>query len=251
MMILSACGSGEHKIAEQLYDCRSPIASSEAEDVLGQMGNCLFIRYGWKDTAKVIIAAKGLKNKTAQIAPVAKLLASFTAKHARSYLDPLQKVELREAYIESMRSSLRSLAESEERYFRNEGVSEVVQGGAGYAEKWVCDSRTPPNTMIFCMDSTNTLILRVTRKGTPERRWGGWSAVVMNPRVPNVTCSMFYNTAPVAPATEPLAATCQDVDSTTFVARITAVRDSLKAQAVQDSAERARRKSLQDCIKEA
>src|SRR6266704_6703809 len=126
MMILSACGSGEHKIAEQLYDCRSPIASSEAEDVLGQMGNCLFIRYGWKDTAKVIIAAKALTNKTTPITPVATLLVSLTDKQARLYVDSLRKGELRQAYKDAMRSSLRSLAESEERYFADQGVEELV-----------------------------------------------------------------------------------------------------------------------------
>src|SRR5690348_3830486 len=106
------CGTSEKEIGRQLYDCRSTIPSSSEAEVLGQMGNCLFIRYGWKDTAKVIIAAKALTNKTTQITPVAKLLASLTEKQARSYVDSVQKVELKEAHLESMRSSLRSLAQS-------------------------------------------------------------------------------------------------------------------------------------------
>lgn len=243
-IIVSACSNNEQKIAKQLYDCRSTISSSEATEVLGQMGNCLFIRYGWKDTAKVVIAAKVLTNKTAQIAPVATLLASLSDKQARSYVDSIQKVELREAYMEAMRASLRSLALSEEKYFADHGPDELVQGGVGYADKWVCDSHTPPHTIIFCMDSTNTLVLNVTRKGTPEPRWGGWSAVMTNPKTPNVVCAMFYNTAPVAPAKEPLAATCAGVDSPEFLAVKAVERESLNAQAARDSAAQTRRRAL-------
>ncbi len=243
-IILSACSTNEQKIAKQLYDCRSTISSSEATEVLGQMGNCLFIRYGWRDTAKVVIAAKALTSKTAQVAPVARLLASLSGKQARSYVDSIQKVELREAYIEAMRSSLRSLAESEEKYFADQGVSEFVQGGVGYADRWVCNSRTPPHTIIFCMDSTNTLLLNVTRKGIPDSRWGGWSAVMTNPKAPKVVCAIFYNTAPVAPAKEPLAATCAGEESTTFLALKAVERESLNARAGQDSAAQARRRGL-------
>ena len=244
VIILSACGTSEQKTAKQLYDCRSTILSSDATEVLGQMGNCLFIRYGWKDTAKVIIAARALKNTTAPIAPVARLLASLNEKHARSYLDSVQKVELKEAYIESMRSSLRSLAESEEKYFADQGASEFIHGGTGFADKWICDPRTPPHTVIFCVDSTKTLIINVTRKGTPEPRWGGWSAVMTNPKLPKVVCAIFYNTAPVPPAKEPLAATCADVDSPEFLAVKAVERESLDAQAARDSAAQSRRRGL-------
>jgi hypothetical protein len=239
-----ACGTSEDKIAKQLYDCRSTIPSSNAQEVLGQMVNCLFIRYGWKDTAKVVIAARELKDRTAQIAPVAKLLASLTEKQARSYVDSVGKVELKEAYKESMRSSLRSLAESQEKYFADQGVSDLDYGGSGYADKWICDSHTPPHTLIFCMDSTTTLTLKVTRKGGSESRWGGWSAVMTNPKAPNVVCAFFYNTAPVPPAKEPLTPTCADADSPTFLALKAAERESSNAQAARDSAAQSRRRAL-------
>ena len=243
-IILSGCSTNEQKIAKQLYDCRSTIPSSDATEVLGQMGNCLFIRYGWRDTAKVVIAAKALTDKTAQIAPVATLLASLSDKQARSYVDSIQKVNLREAYLESMRSSLRSVAESQEKYFADQGVSDLDYGGSGYADKWICNSHTPPHTLIFCMDSTTTLTLKVTRKGGSESRWGGWSAVMMNPEAPNVVCAMFLNTAPVAPAKEPLVATCAGVDSPEFLASKAVERESLNAQAARDSAAQARRRGL-------
>ena len=243
-VLSTACGTSEEKIAKQLYDCRSTIPSSNAQEVLGQMGNCLFIRHGWKDTAKVVIAARELKDRSAPIAPVAKLLASLTEKQARSFVDSVEKVELKEAYKESMRSSLRSLTLSQETYFSDQGVSDLDHGGTGYADKWICDSHTPPHTLIFCMDSTTTLTLKVTRKAGSESRWGGWSAVMTNPKAPNVVCAVFYNTTPVPPAKEPLTATCADADSPTFVAAKAAERESSNAQAARDSVAQARRRGL-------
>ena len=99
------------------------------------------------------------------------------------------------AYIASMKSDLRNLLTSEESFF----ADSIRYGGVTS-----CTTPQTVGTVNFCPSSGNNI-------AGPTVNGGGWSATMTNTNVTNpvVTCAIFVNTPPVAPATTDGVAACQ------------------------------------------
>jgi len=120
-----------------------------------------------------------------------------------------------EAYVASMKSDLRNLVTAEEAFFAyNSGkYSGTVScttppSSTKSAKRWRQrpGARATAGTVNFCVTTGNILGTIGLAAGN-----GGWSATITNTNLqtPLVTCAIFINTAPVAPATAEGAPACQ------------------------------------------
>ena len=99
------------------------------------------------------------------------------------------------AYIASMKSDLRNLLTSEEAFFAD---------SIKYTGNISCTTPPTPGTVNFCPSAGNNLT-------GPTVNGGGWSATITNNNATNalITCAIFVNTPPVAPATNEGVAACR------------------------------------------
>jgi hypothetical protein len=120
-----------------------------------------------------------------------------------------------EAYVASMKSDLRNLVTAEEAFFAyNSGkysgtVSCTTPPSSTKSAKRRLQrpgARATAGTVNFCVTTGNILGTIGLAAGN-----GGWSATITNTNLqtPPVTCAIFINTAPVAPATTEGAPACQ------------------------------------------
>ena len=176
------------KLLRQYYECVT-VAGPAATETLqenARLEACLMSK-GWnKDTAAAISSTAG------EI-----LVAGFseTAKNGRAAGDSVMREAsaeyLRNAIVESMKSGMRDLVMSEERYFAD---------NVKYTSIVSCSPQS--SGAVFCLAPGNVLgAITVTRDG--------WTATMTNANLPGVTCAIFIGSTPIPPDTTEGLATCE------------------------------------------
>jgi len=102
------------------------------------------------------------------------------------------------AYLASMKSDLRNLATAQESFLADQNPP--VYGAGAWTNvpgnEWLVGGN------VHYAPSTGVTVTAVAAPG-------GWSAQAIHTQVPGVTCAIFINTAPVAPATSEGEPACQ------------------------------------------
>ena len=173
----------------QYYECVT-LAGPPTTDVL-EAGNprlkaCLMSK-GWSDDSASTIAGG--------FSEVLVIGLTETAKNGRAAGDSVMKAEAarraKEARMETMRSDLRNLVVSEERYFAD---------SMKYTTIVACSANS--RGAIFCSTQGTTLgPIRLTRDG--------WTATITHSDLPGVKCAIFVGSTPIAPAKTMGLPTCQ------------------------------------------
>lgn len=193
IVVLGAIGCNSDKkvasrLLKQYYECVTVAGPAATEPLQrnARLEACLMSK-GWnKDTAAAISSTYGEV-----------LVVGFTetAKNGRAAGDSVIQAAsaeyLRNAIIESMKSGLRDLVMSEERYFAD---------SVKYTSMVSCSPQSPG--AVFCSAPGNVLgPITVTRNG--------WTATMTNAKIPGVTCAIFIGSTSIPPDTTEGLATCQ------------------------------------------